>query len=286
MPEGVEVRWTNKCLQRRFEGLELVQIVEHTYKGIKNVELFRKPMKCTEINCRGKVLYMKLEASTTKLYLTIQFGLVGYLSLESDKNYKRFSLNFGDMKLYYYDMLNYGNLEMLKPKDFFVKIDKLGLDIFNPNEFNQRSLNELVDLNSDSNICVFLLDQTILAGIGNYAKSEILYHSNISPMRKIKSLTAKERAQLYESICFVIYSCYLAGFVETRDGAHYSIFTNLDCKLEDIVKDDLEVLKFDRVPSKYHIQVYKKKNDIFGNHVDKVETEDKRATYWVPELQR
>lgn len=286
MPEGVEVRWTTKCLDRRFKGLELVQIIEHTYKGIKNVELFKKPMKCTEINCKGKLLYMKLEASTSKLYLTIQFGLMGYLSLDPDKNYKRFTLNFGDTQLYYYDMLNYGNLELLHSKDFFLKIDKLGSDIFDPDDFNQRILNTLININGDSNICVFLLDQSILAGIGNYAKSEILYHSNISPMRKVKSLTTKERVQLYESICFVVYSCYLAGFTESREGAHYSIFYNLDCNLEDIVKEDLEVLKFDRVPSKYSIQVYKKSSDIFGNRVEKLQTDDKRTTYWVPELQR
>ena len=155
MPEGVEIRWTTRCLKKHFEGLELVQIVENTYKGIKNVELFRRPMKCTEINCTGKVLYIKLEASNSKLYLTIQFGLTGYLSLEPDKHYKRFSFLIGDTQLYYYDMLNYGNLELLKPKDFFLKIDTLGLYIFNRAEFNQRSLNELIDLNGSSNICVF-----------------------------------------------------------------------------------------------------------------------------------
>lgn len=286
MPEGVEVRWTAKCLKRCFEGLKLVQIVEHTYKGIKNVELFKKPMKCTEINCKGKVLYMKLEGSTSKLYLTIQFGLMGYFSLESDKQYKRFSFNFGDKRLYYYDMLNYGNLELLRSTDFIVKMDKLGLDIFRPDEFNQSSLNELIDLNGISNICVFLLDQSILAGIGNYAKSEILYHSNISPKRKVNSLTSKERVQLYESIYFVVYSCYLAGFTETREGVYYSIFNNLDCNLEDVTKGDLELLKFDKVPSKYSIQVYKKSSDLFGNRVEKLKTEDNRTTYWVPELQR
>jgi formamidopyrimidine-DNA glycosylase len=144
MPEGVEIRWTTKCLKKHFEGLELVQIVENTYKGIKNSELFRRPMKCTEIDCKGKVLYIKLEHSSSKLYLTIQFGLTGYFSLDPDKHYKRFSFLFGDVRLYYYDMLNYGNLELLKPKDFFGKIDKLGLYVFSREEFNQSSLNELI----------------------------------------------------------------------------------------------------------------------------------------------
>jgi formamidopyrimidine-DNA glycosylase len=286
MPEGVEVRWTTRCLKKHFEGLELVQITENTYKGIKNSELFKRPMKCTEIDCKGKLLYMKLEHSNSKLYLTIQFGLTGYFSLDPDKQYKRFSFLFGDVRVYYYDMLNYGNLELLKPKDFFVKIDKLGLDIFNQEEFNQPSLNELIDLYGGYNICVFLLDQSILAGIGNYAKSEILYHSNISPKRTLNSLSEKERVKLYESICFVVYSCYFSGFAETREAKYYDIFNNLNCNLEDVVRDDLERLNMSIIPKKYHIQVYKRRIDLFGNRVERLKTEDGRTTYWVKELQR
>jgi formamidopyrimidine-DNA glycosylase len=209
MPEGVEVRWTTQCLKRHIEGLNLLQIVEYSQKSIKNNGLFKKPIKCTEVACKGKVLYIKLQGPIDKLYLTIQFGLTGYLSLEKGKQYLRYSFLFGDLIVYYYDRINYGHLELLQSADFVIKIDKLGVDIFNPEDFNQRTLNTLIDLNGDSNICVFLMNQNILAGIGNYAKSEILYHANISPMRKVKSLSTKERVKLYESICFVVYSIYL-----------------------------------------------------------------------------
>jgi formamidopyrimidine-DNA glycosylase len=286
MPEGVEVRWTTKCLKRHIEGLDLIQIVEYSQKSIKNNSLFKKPIGCTEVACVGKVLYIKLDGASDKLYLTIQFGLTGYLSLEKDKQYLRYSFLFGDLIVYYYDRINYGHLELLKPVDFFVKINKLGLDIFNPEDFNIHSLNTLMDLKGDSNICVFLMDQHILAGIGNYAKSEILYHANLSPMRKVKSLSSNERKELYGSICFVVYSIYLAGFAENREGVYYNIFTNLDCRIENIVMIDLELSRIIKAPSRYRIQVYNKTTDLFGNPVEKLETDDKRTTYWVQELQR
>jgi ribosomal protein S13 len=125
-----------------------------------------------------------------------------------------------------------------------------------------------------------------LAGIGNYAKSEILYHSNISPKRTLNSLSEKERVKLYDSICFVLYSCYFAGFSEPREAKYYDIFTNLNCTLEDVVRDDLDKLTMSIMPKKYHIQVYKKKTDLFGNRVESLKTEDNRTTYWVQELQR
>jgi formamidopyrimidine-DNA glycosylase len=285
MPEGVEVRWTTKCLKRHIEGLELVQIIEHSHKSIKNNELFKTASKCTEVSCKGKILYMKLENAKTKIYLTVQFGLTGYFSTKTTGHYLRYSFLFDNITLYYYDKFNYGHLELLKQSEFNEKMIKLGIDIFNPSIFTQHNLNKLIDINSNSNICVFLIDQHILAGIGNYAKSEILYHANLSPMRKMKSLSSNERKELYESICYVIYSIYLAGFSNSRESEYYNIFKNLECTLDDIVQSDLVFLKFTKVPNKYIIQAYGKTEDLFGNPIHKIHTEDRRTTYWAPMLQ-
>jgi formamidopyrimidine-DNA glycosylase len=286
MPEGVEVRWTTNCLKGILEGLELTNIIEHSNKSIKNNELFKPTYKCIKIGCKGKLLYLELQNGKSKLYLTVQFGLNGYFSTKPNHNYLRYSFVFTGVTLYYYDKINYGHLELLTVNSFTEKINKLGIDIFNPSDFNQSNLNTLINFNKESNICVFLMNQHILAGIGNYAKSEILYHSNISPKRVMKSLTIKEKKDLYESICYVIYSCYLAGFSVTRTGEYYNIFTNLNCNLDDITQTDLLMLKLPKVPNKYIIQVYGKSEDLFGNRVDKLETSDGRTTYWVPLLQK
>jgi hypothetical protein len=49
---------------------------------------------------------------------------------------------------------------------------------------------------------------------------------------------------------------------------------------------DLELSRIIKAPSRYRIQVYNKTTDLFGNPVEKLETDDKRTTYWVQELQR
>ena len=54
-----------------------------------------------------------------------------------------------------------------------------------------------------------------------------------------------------------------------------------------ILKDESpEFLHIVKGLKKYIIQVYDKKVDLTGNKVEKLDTPDKRTTYWVPFLQK
>ncbi|MFN9717114.1 MAG: bifunctional DNA-formamidopyrimidine glycosylase/DNA-(apurinic or apyrimidinic site) lyase [Planctomycetota bacterium] len=53
-------------------------------------------------------------------------------------------------------------------------------------------------------IKVALLDQSLVAGIGNLYASEILHHAGISPRRRASSLTKVEVARLVESTHFIL----------------------------------------------------------------------------------
>jgi hypothetical protein len=129
--------------------------------------------------------------------------------------------------------------------------------------------------------------QKKISGIGNYAKCEILYHSNLSPLRTMNSLNSAEIYKLYHSICYVVYSCYAAGFAVSRDKKFYTIFDNLKCTHQSILKEESpEFLNIVKGIKKYIIQVYDKKVDLTGNKVEKLETPDRRTTYWVPVLQK
>lgn len=44
------------------------------------------------------------------------------------------------------------------------------------------------------------MNQNIISGCGNYIKSEVLYYSHISPLRKVNSLNIKEIEKLYEAL--------------------------------------------------------------------------------------
>ena len=275
MPEGVEVRWTAKCLQKHFIGIQLLTIGSHGKREIHNLNLFKQGI-CSEIGSKGKVLYIKFG----NLYLICQFGLTGFFSIKQGLNNLRYTLHFVDKTLYYYDAINFGRFEIVNESGYITKISGLGIDVF---KLTQKYLNFLIERKASTNICIFLLDQKLIAGIGNYAKSEILYHSNISPYRTMGTLSPNEIKKLFGSITFVIYSCYFAGFSTTRDKEYYNIFSNLYCSLSDIKDDDilLPIIK----QSPYIIQIYGKSIDNVGNKVIRVETPDKRTTYWVKEVQ-
>jgi formamidopyrimidine-DNA glycosylase len=276
MPEGVEIRWTAKCLQKHFVSHELLTIQSHGNNKIHNLNLFKQGI-CSDIGCKGKVLYFKFG----NLYLVCGFGLTGFFSIKEDLNNLRYTLHFADKKLYYYDAVNFGRFGIVNESGYITKMAGLGIDVFG---LTPKSLNTLIERKGSTNICVFLLDQKLIAGIGNYAKSEILYHSNIAPYRTMGSLSPAEIKKLFTSITFVIFSCYFAGFSTTREKEYYNIFSNLYCSLSDIIGDDILSPIIKQRP--YIIQVYGKTIDNVGNKVIHVETPDKRTTYWVEEVQK
>ena len=56
-----------------------------------------------------------------------------------------------------------------------------------------------------------LLDQSLLAGIGNTAKSEILFSAGIDPRKPTNTLTPRERERLHEQIQNILWESYNRG---------------------------------------------------------------------------
>jgi formamidopyrimidine-DNA glycosylase len=56
----------------------------------------------------------------------------------------------------------------------------------------------------DKPIGELLLNQRIVAGIGNIYKAESLFHAKIHPLRKVTTLTISERRELGKSISFIL----------------------------------------------------------------------------------
>jgi DNA-formamidopyrimidine glycosylase len=70
-------------------------------------------------------------------------------------------------------------------------IKKLGPDVLGETFDTNQALKNLRE-QPDTEIGVALLDQEILAGIGNYLKSEILFLARINPLKTIRELTDKQ----------------------------------------------------------------------------------------------
>lgn len=71
--------------------------------------------------------------------------------------------------------------------------------------------------NKKTYIKLALLDQHILAGIGNIYASEALYEAGISPLRVCSTLTLKECSRLLEAIRFILKKAIAAGGSTLRD---------------------------------------------------------------------
>lgn len=79
------------------------------------------------------------------------------------------------------------------------EIKKLGVDAMSP-EFTLAKFQEILNRRKNKAIGLVLMEQEMIAGIGNIYRSEILYAAGILPTRKIQDLTKKEIAGVYKNI--------------------------------------------------------------------------------------
>jgi len=111
-------------------------------------------------------------------------------------------------------------------------------------------------------ICDVLLDQSLVAGIGNYLSSEILYYSGVLPDRSVESITMQEWDHIRISAHKVIHLSY-----------SYGGFT-----IESFISPDGTL-------GTYPAAVYHKKFDPSGNPVISGKTRNRRTSHWVPSIQ-
>jgi len=143
-------------------------------------------------------------------------------------------------------------------------LKSIGPDLLNDKNMNYQVFKKIMDKHKEKNIVKVLMDQKYISGIGNYLKSEILYHSGINPHNIIKNIPESKMKELYQSARLKIVGSYNKGGASLR---HYA---DIDDK-----KGQFE----------FTFEVYNKKVDKNGYKVIAEDTLDKRRTYWVKEKQ-
>ncbi len=82
-----------------------------------------------------------------------------------------------------------------------------------PAAFEAAAVLDRLDAHETREIGAALLDQTIVAGLGNYLRAEILFMCRIDPFRRVDALSAAERACLMREIPRVTAQAYHVGGV-------------------------------------------------------------------------
>ena len=83
------------------------------------------------------------------------------------------------------------------------EIANLGVDIMSK-DFNLKKFKEILRARGNKMIGFVLLEQNLLAGIGNIYRSEILFEAKIMPFRLANSLKDSEIELLYKSILKIL----------------------------------------------------------------------------------
>lgn len=224
MPELPEVETVKRGLETLIVG-RVVKAVEHdTPKSFPNapadVDTFLVGSTITTIRRRAKVLLIDLSTDYT---LVIHLKMTGQLVYRGEQQFgaghpndsligelpdrsTRVILSFTDgSKLFFNDQRKFGWVRLLPtvqvPEiDFFKKVGPEPLaDDFTPTVFTER-----IRRRANTTIKAALLDQTVLAGVGNIYADESLWGAQIHPAERVRDVSDKKLRKLHEELRYVL----------------------------------------------------------------------------------
>lgn len=184
----------------------------------EDVEAFLIGAKVVEVTRRAKVLLIELD---TKYSLIIHLKMTGQLVYRANDNTARFGaghpngslvgelpdkstrvvLDLGDARLFFNDQRKFGWVRLLPTAevpniDFFRRVGPEPLAA----DFTAKNFIERIQRRPKSNVKAVLLDQTVIAGIGNIYADEALFAAKIHPESMAGDLSKAQLNKLYESV--------------------------------------------------------------------------------------
>lgn len=221
MPELPEVETVRAGLNRLLPGMKVLAVDSNWPKSFPNdqtiVDQFLIGAKITEVKRRAKVLIISLSSKyslvihlkmTGQLVYRGQFGrfgaghpsdsLVGNLPDRSTRVIIKFIDN---SQLFFNDQRKFGWMRLIPTAevptiDFMKKVGPEPLE----KSFTWQNLKERLQARANTSIKAALIDQSVLAGIGNIYADESLWGAKIHPALTVKNLSDKQIKRLYTSI--------------------------------------------------------------------------------------
>lgn len=125
------------------------------------------------------------------------------LSLRSPK-YTRLILDFADgSRLFFNDLRKFGWLKIIAKEKLSGWLARLGWEPLSKN-FTAQRFNQLLDRYPQRKIKLVLMDQSLIAGIGNIYADEICFAAKILPTRPAGNFSEKEKRALHRAIIKVL----------------------------------------------------------------------------------
>jgi formamidopyrimidine-DNA glycosylase len=197
MPELPDLEVLVGNLLSKVKSLEIEKIMEIDKGSIKGLlQSFENLGSINGISRRGKYIIFQ----TDKLSFYIHLMLSGKVSLTRGTlpEGSRFALKLSDGS----------SLAVLDKR----RLAYLGTNLSDLPEgieplsssFTFENFHKILEKGKKKNLKAFLMDQDLIAGIGNAYSDEIMFTAMLNPLRKIESLNNKEQKKLYDSIIGIL----------------------------------------------------------------------------------
>lgn len=225
MPELPEVETVKVGLQRLLPGRAFAGVDYDTDKSFPNapedVRQFLLGASVVEVRRRAKVIIIEL---SSKYSLIIHLKMTGQLVFQAHNVHfgaghpsdslvgnlpdrsTRVTLTFKDgSKLYFNDQRKFGWMRLLPTAeipnlDFFKKVGPEPLAA----DFTWQLLAERLRRRKNTNIKAAILDQSVVAGVGNIYADESLWGAKIHPSAIVATVSDTKMRALYESLQAVL----------------------------------------------------------------------------------
>ena len=247
MPELPEVETVRRGLEQKLNNFIIKKVEvcrDSTVAFPINKDEFIKGLLNSLIykwDRRGKYLIAQLkevqnenaqflvENSKNNGFLVVHLRMTGYFKFIENSSHpcKHTRIRFFDKnnnELRYIDVRSFGQMwwinKGLSPNKIIKGLGSLGPEPFSK-DFDANYLKKVISKRTKS-IKAILLDQTIVAGIGNIYADESLYSAGISPLREARTIKKKELIKLKESIVTVLKKSIGSG------GTTFSDFRDLE----------------------------------------------------------
>ena len=206
MPEGPEILYTSLLLKKNLKGYKLEEINSYTDKpAIVPKDLTGK---IEDIDCYGKLFWIKVSGKNHSYYIDIHYGITGWLMFDKPEKNIKFDFKFrkGDKEfmLYMEDRRRFSKVKVDTQEQHDALINKMGVDILS-RDFTEEYFKGIFN-DKKTMVAALLLKQEYFAGLGNYIKNESMYWSNLKIKIKTNEIEEKDIKNLYNNILFVSYS--------------------------------------------------------------------------------
>jgi formamidopyrimidine-DNA glycosylase len=211
MPEAAEVRITAIFLYNELMNKTIMSMHVRDGPLKKRYDLLPEKAMVTAVTSKGKWIYITTDKGCVRIHL----NMTGQWRLTENNNCRAY-LQLEDKRLFMNDGRGWSRFIVCSEQEMKVHMDSLG-----PNVLDNLTFQEFTAKirKTKKRMDVAVMDQELIAGIGNYMKSEILYRARINPTRKASSLNEDEWYFFYEASLAVANEAFESNGVSIRDYA-------------------------------------------------------------------